>query len=133
MIFVYNPMSIYLNYIICTLNLLATVMVVRLIYALYSGSARADEAHPRYPYMQRLSKLQSFKPRQPKQLPGELSRITTPLKIQAWREGLQSHPDTNFSQYVIQGIREGFKIGFNRETSLKPCAKTCCQPNSYLT
>ena len=91
------------------------------MHALYSGPAR--EVHSRYPYMQQLAKLQSFKPRQAEEMPGELSQITTPLKVQAWREGLQHHPDANFSQYVIQGISEGFRIGFNREITLKPCAK----------
>lgn len=40
-------------------------------------------------------------------------RITTPYHLAVWDRGLASHPDRRFAQYVSEGIRAGFRIGFN--------------------
>ena len=39
--------------------------------------------------------------------------MTTPLRVAAWREALASHPDQEFASYIVQGITEGFRIGFD--------------------
>ena len=40
--------------------------------------------------------------------------ITTPMAGLA--KYLSSHPDSRFTQYIVQGIKEGFRIGFNYQT-----------------
>ena len=44
----------------------------------------------------------------------ELNRITTPLVYHEWVNLLSSHPDVEFSHYVLTGLAQGFRIGFNR-------------------
>ena len=36
-----------------------------------------------------------------------------PLKLREWEKGLASHPDRDFARYFYDGIREGFRIGYN--------------------
>ena len=70
--------------------------------------------------MRDLIGLQSFKPISPPRPRAEvLNRISTPLKQQAWQQQLASHPDKTFADYIINGISEGFRIGFNRAHTLK--------------
>ena len=40
-------------------------------------------------------------------------RITTPLKLSKWEELLQEHPDKKFAGYILRGIGNGFRIGFD--------------------
>ena len=58
------------------------------------------------------------------QLPQELQTITTPLNLPKWQSELQSHPDQKFSEFIIQGIKYGFRLGFNYSLhKLKPRLK----------
>ena len=45
--------------------------------------------------------------------PRDWYTINTPLKIDEWRQQLREHPDPDFVDYILQGITEGFRIGFN--------------------
>lgn len=45
-------------------------------------------------------------------LPAECLAITTPLVYSEWGQALQSHPDCTFASYITQGIRQGFRIGY---------------------
>ena len=49
----------------------------------------------------------------------ELSTISTPLQADKWSEALAAHPDHAFVRYVCNGIRFGFRIGFNHSSQLK--------------
>ena len=49
----------------------------------------------------------------------ELSTISTPLRADKWSKALAAHPDHAFVRYVCNGIRFGFRIGFNRSSQLK--------------
>ena len=49
----------------------------------------------------------------PTLLPQELTRITTPLRWRTWEKALGSFPDREFAAYIVSGIREGFRIGFD--------------------
>ena len=51
--------------------------------------------------------------------PKPLLRMVTPLKLQEWESALVSHPDREYSHYLIQGIREGFRVGFDRQSPLR--------------
>ncbi len=48
---------------------------------------------------------------------GDWAEIATPLRLREWEQGLSSHPDREFVQYVCNGIRDGFRIGFNYGTA----------------
>lgn len=41
------------------------------------------------------------------------SRITTPLEWSEWEEALKSHPDQQYRAYIVTGLREGFRVGFD--------------------
>ena len=70
--------------------------------------------------MQQLARLDAQQPQQPlPHLPVELQQIITPLRPNKWEELLQSYPDREFAQYIVDDLRNGFQIGFNREAKLK--------------
>ena len=37
--------------------------------------------------------------------------VSTPLKLRAWTQRMQSHPDLDFARYILEGIEHGFQIG----------------------
>ena len=37
----------------------------------------------------------------------------TPLQWLMWAKALESHPDQDFSAYIVEGLRNGFRLGFN--------------------
>ena len=71
-----------------------------------------------YPYTSDLMCLDACRP-QERPLPQELTSVSTPLVLSAWAAALQVHPDRAFARYVIDGLSHGFRIGFNRSTSLQ--------------
>ena len=42
-----------------------------------------------------------------------MSKIVTPLKLQAWHDALSDYRDKTFAAYILWGIEMGFKIGFD--------------------
>ena len=55
-----------------------------------------------------------------------ISRTATPLKAEKWEEALASYPDKRFTQYILSGIREGFRIGFDYQSfasNLRPTSR----------
>ena len=42
------------------------------------------------------------------------SEVHSPLLASAWVHELSSHPDKAFVEYILQGITNGFRIGFDR-------------------
>ena len=49
----------------------------------------------------------------------ELMEVTTPLRHEAWAEALATHPDQALARYIVTGLREGFRIGFQRGFPLR--------------
>ena len=49
-------------------------------------------------------------------VPPEACRISTPLNTYAWCIYLQSYPYQELAQFFLEGISEGFRIGFNYHT-----------------
>ena len=45
--------------------------------------------------------------------------MVTPLKLQEWESALVSHPDREYVHYLIQGIWEGVRVGFDRQSPLR--------------
>ena len=46
-------------------------------------------------------------------LPQSLHTVSTPLPWQAWDRKLASHPDQCFRKYIVSGLRDGFRVGFD--------------------
>ena len=67
--------------------------------------------------LSQLQALDSCRPIQQLSLPNELHVITTPLRVSAWEEALSKHPDRQFANYVVSGLKNGFRIGFDHITS----------------
>ena len=68
-----------------------------------------------YPYGQQLVMLDKLRPTTPVQLPEELQQIHTPLQPQAWQQALAGYPDKSWTEFLLKGITQGFRIGFNWE------------------
>ena len=66
-----------------------------------------------YPYMEDLMKLDACQSPQPIVLPQEMQEIWTPLHWQEWDRALEGHPDQRFRRYVVEGIKHGFRIGYD--------------------
>lgn len=48
-----------------------------------------------------------------RELPPRMREIVTPLVWQTWDRELAHHPDQEFRKYIVEGIRYGFRIGFD--------------------
>ena len=44
----------------------------------------------------------------------------SPLQIETWSQELDTHPDKDYVSYIIEGMSDGFRIGFNRKCRLQP-------------
>ena len=66
-----------------------------------------------YRYKVDLLALANCKQQQPPLLPPFLTSITSPLNLAAWAQELENHPDQEVAQYLLQGMSQGFWIGFN--------------------
>ena len=58
-------------------------------------------------------------------IPSSACQIHTPLRLAAWRMALSNYPNQELAQFFLQGISEGFRIGYNRCSSinLKPAKR----------
>ncbi len=65
----------------------------------------------KYPYTHQLLQLDQC--RRQGQVPDELKSVESPLVVSQWSSLLKDHPDKQFAQYVLTGIAEGFRIGFD--------------------
>ena len=66
----------------------------------------------RYEYMADLCQLEAARPNNPVSLPQQLLEVTTPLRWQEWDWRLAAYPDQRLRSYLVQDIKEGFRIGF---------------------
>lgn len=46
-------------------------------------------------------------------LPEELSKVVTPLKSEVWEYYLRDLPDRDCATYVVKGLSQGFRVGFD--------------------
>ena len=79
-----------------------------------------------YKYTKDLLQLDGCRPICDITPPSWLTEVKTPLRVHAWAAALQSHPDTEFKEYLLQGIRSGFRIGFNCRQPLKASHQNMC-------
>ena len=71
-----------------------------------------------YPYRADLMCLDACRPVNPMPL-SAVTTVSTPLVIPAWEDALKPHPDRAFAQYILRGLRCGFRIGFDRSLHLQ--------------
>ena len=75
-------------------------------------------------YMDDLLALDSFRPNKgipPLAHPVLASR--PPLPVEAWRYYLCNHPDKRFAEYILRGLSDGFRIGFDRSHRTRPSSR----------
>ena len=53
----------------------------------------------------------------------------SPLILSQWQHELHHHPDKRYTKYILQGIEEGFKIGFGDSRILQPSTSNLSTPN----
>ena len=70
-----------------------------------------------YKYMEDLVKLDACRAQVPIHLPEPMREVVTPLDWREWDRCLAAHPDQQFREYIVNGIRSGFRIGFNYNAS----------------
>ncbi len=67
----------------------------------------------RYPYIDELLSIQNCLARPPKVVPVALRGNSSPLRWQDWEYALAAHPEGRFVNYIVGGIRAGFRVGFD--------------------
>ena len=53
----------------------------------------------------------------PVTLPSQMSLVVTPLQWREWDLTLSRHPDQRFRDYIVRGLRFGFRVGFHKDTA----------------
>ena len=66
-----------------------------------------------YKYMDDLLQLDSYTSPGHKGLPPQMQTVHSPLQWQVWDRCLKDHPDQRFRRYIVEGIKSGFRVGFN--------------------
>ena len=65
--------------------------------------------------MEDLIELDSCRPAAGKWSVNErLSGIFTPLSLPQWESMLERHPDKRYVEFILKGIKDGFRVGFQR-------------------
>ena len=67
----------------------------------------------KYQYTADLLALDRCRAPQPRHLPPLMASIVTPLPWREWQMRLVTHPDRNFANLVVTGIKEGFRIRYD--------------------
>jgi hypothetical protein len=80
-----------------------------------------------YPYTESLLKLSQRVPSVRRDVPQGLCKIQTPLVKAEWAKELSNHPDQKYAQYLLQGITEGFRVGFRYGDSVCRSAESNMQ------
>jgi hypothetical protein len=75
---------------------------------------RLPSQQQNHPITGDLLAISACRPHTPIVLPEQAQLVTSPLQPERWEQALQGHPDQRFSKIICQGIRQGFRIGFNR-------------------
>ena len=55
------------------------------------------------------------------------------LILSQWQQELRHHPDKRYIKYILQGIEEGFKIGFSDSQILQLSTFNLSTPNPSVT
>ncbi len=69
-------------------------------------------AYVGYQYTEDLLQLERCRPAEGGRVPDCLSLSASPLQWESWSHALRNHPDRQFTRYIVEGIRDGFRIGY---------------------
>ena len=58
-----------------------------------------------------------------------LASLSTPLNLAAWTYKLRKHPDKEFAQYILDGVKHGFSIGVNESATFTSAKKNMLSAN----
>ena len=96
------------------------VHYAHLTQAHYSPVTLATIQNSSYPYTSDLLELDSYRIDPPlfNPVPGIMT-VSSPLVAEAWEKALRDHPDQRLAGYLVAGIQQGFRIGFNADTHLR--------------
>ena len=56
-------------------------------------------------------------------VPMVLRAVHTPLRWDQWDRQLETHPDQRFREFIVRGIREGFRVGFDYQRTCRSSRK----------
>ena len=78
-----------------------------------------------YAYTADLCALGSARPPEVYTILPELEGMQSPLtdRRQQWQECLSAHPDKRFVDYILDGIKEGFRVGFDYASPLRSTSR----------
>ena len=100
---------------------------VQLCYNLFSHTVFDNDLHQhhnrqvknnQYYYRDHLLALDACHPLNENLSSFTSSSVMSPLVLENWSGELSAHPDKIFAQYILRGISQGFRIGFNRSHHL---------------
>ena len=99
--------------------------LVRVVSLPTTGRVRwaGRDANRRYIYMQDLREIDEMVPATLPSLPQSITEVASPLRWEAWAQESSSHPDQEYATFVVGGIRNGFRIGYDYGAhSYKSCS-----------
>ncbi len=53
----------------------------------------------------------------------QLMWVYTPLVLEAWDQALSTHPDQAYARYIRNGLRHGFRVGFQHGSPLRSATR----------
>ena len=81
-----------------------------------------------YQYTKDLCELDVCRPRsQAAQIPPEACKIDTPLSPERWEQALANQPERQFARHIVNGLLDGFHIGFQHDKASCRSATTNMQ------
>ena len=88
------------------------------------NSAACNVFNGKYCYMKDLSTLESCRPAEIRaQIDTDLSFSRLAIRIRSWTRELAIHSDASFRDYILDGLTNGFRIGFGH-------TRAACRPSS---
>ena len=63
--------------------------------------------------MDDLCKMNALRPLRDIKIPLGVDVVNTPLRWSEWERELVNHPDQRFASFIVEGIRQGFRVGFD--------------------
>ena len=56
----------------------------------------------------------------------------SPLILMQWQQDLRYHPDRRYAEFILQGIQEGFRVGFDNSQPLQPASSNLPTADSSI-
>ena len=92
------------------------------VFSLAGGAVTVAECNVinrQYRYGDDLAALAACNQSSESPLPVALAAVSSPVQVEQWVDGLASHPNRQFVQYICTGLSQGFRSGFQRGRPLR--------------